>query len=73
MPKHGKKYTERAKAFDRHAVYTVSEAFDWICFYTRYQSFTQGIFDLTNITFFISVIAVFLFMTVRVVDRKRWA
>lgn len=51
----------------------VSEAFDWICFYTRYQSFTQGIFDLTNITFFISVIAVFLFMTVRVVDRKRWA
>lgn len=46
---------------------------DWISFSARYQSFTQGIFDLTNITFFISVIAVFLFMTVRVVDRKRWA
>lgn len=30
MPKHGKKYTESAKAFDRHAVYTVSEAFDLV-------------------------------------------
>ena len=30
MPKHGKKYTESLKAFDKHAVYTVGEAFDLV-------------------------------------------
>jgi large subunit ribosomal protein L1 len=30
MPKHGKKYMDSLKAFDKHAVYTVDEAFDLV-------------------------------------------
>jgi len=39
----------------------------------RYSEFTYGLFDLTNLLFFLSVAAVFLFLTVRSLERKRWA
>lgn len=46
---------------------------DWVSFSDRYYSFTDGIFNIANFVFFFSVIAVFLFLTARVIDRKRWA
>ena len=45
----------------------------WISFSTRYYIFTEGIFDISNFVFFLSIIVAFLFLTVRVIDRKRWA
>ncbi len=51
----------------------VTKICEWFAFNQRYQKFTQGIFALDNFIFFISVIAVFLFLTTRVIDRKRWA
>lgn len=44
-----------------------------ISFYSRYYDFTAGIFDLSNIVFFLSVCAVFLFLSVRVFEKRRWA
>jgi len=41
--------------------------------YDRYMEFTVGIFKLSNVMFFISMAAVFLFLTMRVVERRRWA
>ncbi len=53
---------------------------DWIAtalksfsFATRYEGFTYGLFDLSNVLFFLSVIAAFLFLTVRVLEKRRWA
>ncbi len=51
----------------------VTSICDWISFSGRYATFTEGYFDLSNIIFFLTVIAVFLFLTMRVIDRKRWA
>jgi ABC-2 type transport system permease protein len=38
----------------------------------RYNSFTSGIIAYDNIIYFVSMQALFLFLTVRVLDRKRW-
>ena len=42
-------------------------------FYTRYAEFSQGIFSIPNIVFFISTIFVFNFLTVRVLEKRRWS
>ena len=39
----------------------------------KYQEFTYGIFSLKNILFFLSLIAVFNFLTMRVIERRRWS
>ena len=39
----------------------------------RYDRFTVGMFEVSNLLFFVSVTAVFLFLTVRVLERRRWA
>lgn len=44
-----------------------------LSFYDRYSGFTYGMFDLSNVLFFISAVAVFLFFTVRVLEKRRWA
>lgn len=44
-----------------------------ISFFTRYGEFTAGKFDLGNVFFFLSVSAVFIFLTVRVLEKRRWS
>lgn len=51
----------------------LNKIINWISFSKRYFEFTEGIFDISNFVFFISIIFAFLFLTVRVIDRKRWA
>lgn len=38
----------------------------------RYTNFTTGVIRYDDIVFFISLQALFLFLTVRIMDRKRW-
>lgn len=40
--------------------------------FTRFQNFTRGIFDIAAIFYYLSLTAVFLFLTVRVYDRRRF-
>ena len=51
----------------------VTTVVEWISFNGRYNGFTQGTFDYANMIFFLSFTALFLFLTVRVLDRKRYA
>jgi ABC-2 type transport system permease protein len=51
----------------------IANIFKSISIYDRYIEFTAGIFKLSNVIFLISVAAVFLFLTMRVVERRRWA
>lgn len=44
-----------------------------LSFMERYDEFTNGILDISNIFFFISVCAVFVFFTVRVIEKRRWS
>ncbi|MDR0468689.1 MAG: ABC transporter permease subunit [Peptococcaceae bacterium] len=44
-----------------------------ISFYRRYGSFSSGIFEFSHVLFFISVCIIFLFLTVRVYEKRRWS
>ena len=52
---------------------TVSSIMTSLGFYTRYNEFTTGIFNLSSILFFLSTIFIFNFLTVRVLEKRRWA
>lgn len=43
-----------------------------LSFSARYYDFTSGILDLSHVLFFISVVLVFNFLTIRVLDKNRW-
>lgn len=44
-----------------------------ISVYSRYSEITSGILSLSSLIFFVSVIFIFLFLTVRVLEKRRWA
>ncbi len=50
----------------------LSAAVSFLSVYTRYSNFTQGLINYDNVFFFLSMQALFLFLTVRALDRKRW-
>ncbi len=52
---------------------TVSNIMVSLGFYSRYNEFTTGIFDLSSVIYFLSTIFVFNFLTVRVLEKRRWA
>ena len=44
-----------------------------INFLSYYENFTYGILSIVDVVFFLSVTALFLFFTVRVLDKRRWS
>ncbi|MBR1738829.1 MAG: ABC transporter permease subunit [Ruminococcus sp.] len=50
----------------------IRKACEKISFGERYLSFTSGIFDFSHVVFFISASVAFLFLTVRVLEKRRW-
>ena len=44
-----------------------------ISFMSYYENFTFGILSITDVVFFLSVITVFLFFTVRALEKRRWS
>ena len=49
------------------------KALDWFSLLSRYRDFSSGIFGIAPIVYFLSFIALFLFLTVRVIDKRRWS
>jgi ABC-2 type transport system permease protein len=42
------------------------------CVFKRYTDFSRGIIDVGHLTFFILTTAVFLFLTTKVLESRRW-
>ena len=51
----------------------VSKALNAVSFLSHYQNFTVGQLSLADVVFFLSIIALFIFLTVRVIEKKRWS
>ena len=51
----------------------IAKIFTELSFATRYGPFTYGVFDFSNVLFFISATVIFLFLTIRVLERRRWS
>ena len=45
----------------------------WFSVFDRYYPFTSGVFDITAIAYYISLTVVFLFLTIRIYEKRRWA
>ncbi|MCR4772373.1 MAG: ABC transporter permease subunit [Oscillospiraceae bacterium] len=44
----------------------------WLSLYRRYNTFYMGVFSVADLFYYISAAAVFIFLTVRVMEKKRW-
>ena len=44
-----------------------------LSFYDRYVEFTQGVFNLTSVLFYLSTAFLFNFFTVRILEKRRWS
>ena len=59
-----------ASYFSGNAILTA--VVEFLSINTRYGNFTAGVIQYDDIVFFLSLMALFIFLTVRVLDRKRW-
>lgn len=52
--------------------YVVRSVVDWISVMSRFANFKNGIFDYSALLYYASLAFVFLFLTVRVYEKRRW-
>ena len=52
--------------------YAIRYVFNFISIFTRFQYFTNGVFDIASIVYYISVAVIFAYLTVRIYDRRRY-
>ncbi len=52
--------------------YVIRFVFDSISVFSRFSAFTAGYFDISAIVFYISLAVLFLYLTVRIYDRRRY-
>lgn len=52
--------------------YWIRSVFDALSIYTRFQTFTNGYFDLASLVYYLSVSALFIYFTIRIYDRRRY-
>lgn len=52
--------------------YAVRSVINWFSVLNRFANFSHGIFDFAALLYYVSLIAVFLFLTVRVYEKRRW-
>ena len=52
---------------------TALSVIKWISFVGRYTPFTEGLLDFSSVVFFLSATALFIFLTVRTIERRRWS
>lgn len=50
----------------------LKNALNWISFDSRFQPFSNGIFNISSLVYFLSIAAVFLFLTARKLESRRW-
>ena len=52
--------------------YVIRFIINWVCFVSRFAPFGAGQFDPSALLYYVSITGIFLFLTVRVYDKRRW-
>ena len=52
--------------------YAIRSVISWISVMSRFSNFTNGLFDYAALLYYLSLSFVFLFLTVRVYEKRRW-
>ena len=53
-------------------VYAIRFVINWVCVMSRFSNFTQGVLDYASMLYYVSIGGVFLLLTARVYDKRRW-
>jgi len=53
--------------------YTIRSIISWICIISRFSNFASGLLDFASMLYFASLAAIFLLLTGKVYERRRWA
>jgi ABC-2 type transporter. len=51
----------------------IAKILNWFSLLSRYDEFNRGILNLSPIIYYLSFIAVFIFLTIQVIERRRWS
>lgn len=54
-------------------VYAIRVALTWISVFSRYGNFGYGILDIASLIYYFSICFIFMFLTVRVYEKRRWS
>ena len=53
-------------------VYAIRAVIDWVCVLSRFTNFSYGILDFPAVVYYLSLSGVFLLLTNRVYEKRRW-
>ena len=53
-------------------VYAIRFVISWVCVLSRFSNFTVGVLDYTAMLYYLSISGVFVLLTTRVYDKRRW-
>lgn len=53
--------------------YELRVAFSWLSILGRFQNFGYGILDIASLLYFASICFIFMFLTVRIYEKRRWS
>ena len=51
----------------------IGKILDWLSLVRRYSSFPRGILNFGSVVYYVSVSAFFIFLSVRLIEKKRWS
>ena len=51
----------------------ISKVIKWFSVLDRFQDFAMGILNLTHIVYYISFAVAFIFLTIRIMEKRRWS
>ena len=60
-------------AYDLVNVDWIKTILYWVSIFRRYNTFYMGVFSIADFFYYLSISAVFVFLTVRVLEKKRWS
>jgi ABC-2 type transport system permease protein len=49
------------------------EIMEKLSLFERFYTFVNGVFDVTSLVYFVTVICVFLFLSVQSMEKRRWS
>lgn len=53
--------------------YVIRTVISWVSIFNRYSNFTYAIFDVNAVIYYLSISIVFIFLTIRIYEKRRWS
>jgi ABC-2 type transport system permease protein len=50
----------------------IGRLFTWLSVFSRFNNLTRGILNLSDIVFYLTFALIFIYLTVNVIEKRRW-